>query len=196
MTVSITVHGRDMEVKTKVHEYVEKKVGKLDRYLPVIREARVDLTELKSARASGDRYIAQLTIPLKGTVLRAEERNSDLFAAIDTVLDKMNRQIERYKGKHYRGRGDGHTAAEVAAGTGAELEETAPVTEPDDDRSVIVVRRKQFLLTPMSEAEAIEHMQLVSHDNFFVFLNAASNRVNVLYRRRDGNLGLIDPEIG
>ncbi|MGQ0604821.1 MAG: ribosome hibernation-promoting factor, HPF/YfiA family [Anaerolineales bacterium] len=192
MTVSITIHGREMEVKTKVQEYVEKKVGKLDRHLPGIREARVDLTELKSARASGDRYIAQLTIPLKGTVLRAEERNSDLFAAIDTVLDKMNRQIERYKGKHYRGRGDGHTAAEVSA----EPEETAPVTAPEDDRSVIVVRRKQFLLTPMSEAEAIEHMQLVSHDNFFVFLNAASNRVNVLYRRRDGTLGLIDPEIG
>jgi putative sigma-54 modulation protein len=190
MTVSITIHGREMEVKPKVQEYVEKKVGKLDRYLPVIREARVDLTELKSARASGDRYIAQLTIPLKGSMLRAEERNSDLFAAIDTVLDKMNRQIERYKGKHYRGRGDGHSAAEVAA------EETAPVAEPEEERSVIVMRRKQFLLTPMSEAEAIEQMQLVSHDSFFVFFNAASNRVNVLYRRRDGNLGLIDPEIG
>jgi putative sigma-54 modulation protein len=192
MTVSVAVHGREMDIKPKVQEYVEKKVGKLDRYLPVIREARIELTELKSARASGDRYVAQLTIPLKGTVLRAEERHSDLFAAIDTVLEKMNRQIERYKGKRYHGRGDGHSAAELAL----EPEATAPVTEAEDEPSVVVMRRKKFLLTPMNEAEAIEQMQLVSHDDFFVFFNSECNRVNVLYRRRDGNLGLIDPEIG
>jgi putative sigma-54 modulation protein len=192
MAVTINIHGREVDVKPRVQEYVEKKVGKLDRYLPAIREARVDLTELKSARASGDRYVAQLTIPLKGTVLRAEESHSDLFAAIDAVLNKMNRQIERYKGKRYRGRGDGVSTAEAVI----EPEEVAPVTEPEADTAKVVVRRKTFMLTPMSEAEAIDQMQLVSHDDFFVFFNSESNRVNVLYRRRDGNLGLIDPEIG
>lgn len=193
MSVTVAIHGRDVDVKPRLQEYVEKKVGKLDRYLSIIREARVDLTENKNARSASDRYVAQLTIPLKGTVLRAEERNNDVFAAVDAVLDKMNRQIERYKGKHWRGRGDGQEAAQVAV----ELEEeTAPVLEAEDSHPALVTRRKQFLLTPMSEAEAIEQMELVSHDNFFVFYNAETNRVNVLYRRRDGNLGLIDPEIG
>lgn len=192
MTVTVTIHGRDVEIKPRLQEYVEKKVGKLDRYLTVIREARVDLTELKSARAASDRYVAQLTIPLKGTVLRAEERHNDLFAAVDAVLEKMNRQIERYKGKHWRGRGDGADATQVMP----EPEEVAPLGDVDDEVPTLVVRRKRFHLTPMNEAEAIEQMMLVGHDNFFVFFNADSNRVNVLYRRRDGNLGLIDPEVG
>ncbi|MBL8056939.1 MAG: ribosome-associated translation inhibitor RaiA [Anaerolineales bacterium] len=192
MTVSVTIHGRDVDIKPRLQEYVEKKVGKLDRYLAVIREARVDLTEVKSARSSSDRYVAQLTIPLKGTVLRAEERHNDVFAAVDAVLDKMNRQIERYKGKRWRGRGDGMEAAELAL----EPEEEAPVAEAEDEVPTLVVRRKKFLLSPMNEAEAIEQMQLLSHDNFFVFFNGETNRVNVLYRRRDGNLGLIDPDVG
>lgn len=192
MAVSVTIHGRDVEVKPRLQEYVEKKVSKLDRYLSIIHEARVDLTENRGARSAADRYVAQLTIPLKGSTLRAEERHSDLFAAVDAVLEKMNRQIERYKGKRWRGRGDGTSAAELAA----EPEEAAPVLEAEEEAPVTVVRRKRFLLTPMNEAEAIEQMQLISHDNFFVFFNAENNRVNVLYRRRDGNLGLIDPEIG
>lgn len=194
MTVSVTIHGRDVDIKPRLQEYVEKKVGKLDRYLAVIREARVDLTENKSARSASDRYVAQLTIPLKGSVLRAEERHNDVFAAVDAVLDKMNRQIERYKGKRWRGRGDGMEAAELAL----EPEEEAPVAEAEaeEETPTLVVRRKKFLLAPMNEAEAIEQMQLLSHDNFFVFFNGETNRVNVLYRRRDGNLGLIDPEVG
>ncbi len=191
MAVTVTIHGRDVEIKPRLQEYVEKKVGKLDRYLALIREARVDLTELKGARSATDRYVAQLTIPLKGSVLRAEERHSDVFAAVDAVLDKMNRQIERYKGKRWRGRGDGGSAAEL----GAPPEEPALTLEAEQDQASIVVRRKKFPLSPMGEAEAIEQMLLIGHDNFFVFFNTENNRVNILYRRRDGQLGLIDPEI-
>jgi putative sigma-54 modulation protein len=190
MTVTVNVHGRDMGISPRLQEYVEKKVSKLDRYLAHVREARVDLTELKSARASADRYVAQLTVPIKGTVLRAEERKEDVFAAIDAVLDKMYRQIERYKGKRRRGRGDGLGAAEVAP----EPEETAPVADSEEEQGGAIVRRKRFALTPMNEAEAIEQMQLLGHDQFFVFFNSETNRVNVLYRRRDGDFGLIDPE--
>jgi len=191
MAVTVTIHGRDVDVKPRLQEYVEKKVGKLDRYLTLIREARVDLTENRNARSATDRYVAQLTIPLKGSVLRAEERHSDVFAAVDAVLEKMNRQIERYKGKRWRGRGDGVSAAELAL----EPEETAPGAEAEEEPAIVVVRRKKFPLTPMSEAEAIEQMALTGHDNFFVFFNADNNRVNILYRRRDGQLGLIDPQI-
>ena len=187
MTVSVTIHARDLNVSPRLKEYVEKKVSKLDHYLPTISEARVDLTEAKAARSAADRQVAQLTVHTRGQVLRAEERKDDIFAAVDAVLDKMQRQIERYKGKRARGRGNG-----ASADTVAELADEA-VLEPEPP--VNVVRRKRFALTPMNEAEALEQMELLAHDTFFVFYNADSNRVNVLYRRHDGGFGLIDPEI-
>jgi putative sigma-54 modulation protein len=186
MTVTVTIQARDFSVSPKLQEYVEKKVGKLDRYLPAVQEARVDLAEAKSARSAVDRFVAQLTVPMRGAVLRAEERKDDIYAAVDAVLDKMHRQIERYKGKHTRGRGNG-----AGAETVVESEEEM-VLEPSD----VVVRRKRFVLTPMNEAEAIEQMQMLSHDQFFVFYNAETNRINVLYRRKAGDFGLIDPEVG
>lgn len=189
MSVSVNVVGKGIEVGSRLQEHIEKKVGKLDRYLSTIREARVDVTELGASRASADRYVAQLTIPMRGTVLRAEERNSDLFSAIDQVLNKMYRQIERYKGKHRRGRGDGMSAAEITA----EPEETAPGGEAEENDGRAIVRRKQFAIQPMSEAEAVEQMELLGHDQFFVFYSSDNKRLNVLYRRRDGDYGLIDP---
>jgi putative sigma-54 modulation protein len=104
-------------------------------------------------------------------------------------MDRMQRRIERYKGKHYRGRGDGKSAAEVAEAA----------TEPEEESAElgpVIVRRKRFLLTPMDEYEAVEHMSLLGHENFFIFFNAKTNSVNVLYRRRDGNYGLIEPQVG
>ena len=190
MAVQITIHGRDLSVTPKLREYVEKKVGKLDHYLPAIVEARVDLAEVASARSAADRHVAQLTVHGPGMVLRAEERKDDLFTAIDMVMEKMHRQIERYKGKHMRGRGNGAGAEAVAH---LAEEETPEAEEPSPRR---VVRRKRFVLTPMDEAEAMEQMELLSHEDFFVFYNAESSRINVLYRRKDGDLGLIDPEIG
>lgn len=187
MTISVTIHGRDMDVSPRLKDYVEKKVSKLDRYLSTIQEARVDLAEIKSARSALDRHVAQLTIHSRGMVLRAEERKDDIFAAVDAVLDKMHRQIERYKGKHWRGRGDG---------AGVETLDTEEETPVETAPAGVVVRRKRFALTPMNEAEAIEQMLLLSHDTFFVFYNAETSRVNVLYRRNTGDFGLIDPEVG
>ncbi len=189
MTLLVTIHARDLNMTPRLREYVEKKVGKLEHYLPTISEARVDLTEAKAARSAADRQVAQLTVHTRGQVLRAEERKDDIFAAIDAVLDKMQRQIERYKGKHARGRGDGAGADTVAEPMDDML------AEADTSERATVVRRKRFALTPMNEAEALEQMQLLSHDTFFVFYNADSNRVNVLYRRHGGDFGLIDPEV-
>ena len=192
MAISVTIQGRDMNVSTRLREYVEKKVHKLDRYLPTINEARVDLAEERNARSAGDRHVAQLTIHANRVVLRVEERKDDIFAAVDAVLDKMQRQIERYKGKHWRGRGNG-AGVEVLAAPLEEVEE-ASVEAPAPVG--VVMRRKRFSLTPMNEAEAIEQMQMLGHHDFFVFYNADTNRINVLYRRRTGDFGLIDPEIG
>ncbi len=153
-----------------------------------IEEARVDLAYVKSARSAADRQVAQITVRGRGFVLRSEERADDIFAAIDTALDKMQRRIERYKGKRNRGRGDGKTVAELSAPTFEEDE--------DEEQGSTIVRRKKFFLVPMTEVEALEQMSLLGHENFFVFYNVETNAVNVLYRRRDGQYGLIDPEIG
>ena len=186
MTLEVQIYGRNMEVNDRIREYVNKKASKLDRYLNGIDEARVDLDFSKSARSANDRHVAQITIHGKGYILRAEERADDLFAAFDTALDKMQRQMERYKGKHYRGRGNGKSAAEVI--------ETAP--EVEEEGGPVIARRKKFVLTPMSELEALEQMALLGHEEFFVFYNANTSTINVLYHRRDGTYGLIEPIIG
>ena len=188
MTVSVQIHSRDLSVSPRLREYVEKKVSRLDHYLPTINEARVDLTEVKSARSAADREIAQLTVWTRGVVLRAEESKDDIFAAVDAVLDKMHRQIERYKGKHWRGRHNG-------GGVEALVETEEAEAQADLQPMGAVVRRKRFTVTPMNETEALEQMSLLGHDSFFVFYNVDSNRVNVLYRRKNGDYGLIDPEI-
>lgn len=190
MTVSVSIQGKDVNVTQQLREYVEKKVAKLDRYLPTIDEVGVELTEVLSARSAADRHIAQLTVHCPGVVLRTEVRKDDLFTAVDTAVEKMHRQIERYKGKHTRGRGDGAKADSLTAAPepAEDLEDQEPVAQ--------VVRRKRFTLTPMSETEAIDQMHLLGHDTFFVFYNAETSRINVLYRRRDSGFGLIDPDVG
>jgi putative sigma-54 modulation protein len=188
MPVEVEVFARNIELSDRLKGYVDKKVGKLDKYLDVLEEAKVDLTFVKSARSADDRQVAQLTVRGKGVLLRAEERTNDIYASIDAVLDKIYRQIDRYKGRHWRNRGDGRSASEVAA------EAIEPEKEPTQT-SMTVARRKRFMLTPMDEQEAIEQMALLGHEDFFVFLDSGTNQVNILYRRRDGTLGLIEPEI-
>ncbi len=187
MALKVDVYTKSMELSERIQEYVDKKVSKLDRFLPDIEETRVDLAFNKSARNAADRHIAQITLHGKGYILRAEEGADDLFTAIDAAMEKIQRQIERYKGKRQHGRGDGTPASALGAETAADVEaEEAPV----------IARRKQFVLVPMDEMEAIEQMSLLGQENFFVFYNANTSSVNVLYRRRDGSYGLIEPKLG
>lgn len=187
MTYKVEFVARNMEVTDRIKEYTEKKIKKLDRYLSDIDEARIDLSHAKSARSSTDRQVAQITLRGRGFILRAEERADDIFVAFDAALSKVQRQIERYKGKRARGRGDGRSAAEVV-----EL----PSDDIEDERTQKIVRRKTFEVVPMTEMEALEQMKLLAHENFFIFFNVESNAFNVLYLRRDGNYGLIEPKIG
>jgi len=178
--MQLIIQGKNIEVTDRLQEYIEKKVGKLDRYLPTITEARMELS-VEDAKSAKDRQVAQLTVRSKGTLLRAEERSADMFASIDAIVDKMYRQIVRYKGKRYgRGRGPG---------------EIPPVEEfEEEEASHRIVRTKRFQVAPMDEEEAVEQMELLGHD-FFVFFNVNTNEVNVIYRRKDGNYGLIEPEL-
>jgi putative sigma-54 modulation protein len=188
MAVQVVINVRNMELGDRLRAYVTKKVIKIDRYLDALEEAQVDLTFIKSARSASDRQVAQLTVRGKGVLLRAEERTDDIFTSFDAVIDKIYRQIERYKGKRRRSRGDGRSVSDVAL----DIPEMQPELFELDET---VVRRKRFLLNPMDTREAIEQMSLLSHENFFIFLNSETNQVNVLYRRRDGALGLIEPEV-
>lgn len=188
MAMKVDIFTRNMELSERLQDYVSKKASKLDRYLTGIDEAKVDLAFVKSARSAADRQVAQVTVYGKGFILRTEERADDIFAAIDAALEKMQRQMERYKGKRYHGRGDGTPASEVAP-TVVEAEEIA---EPES----LVVKRKKFTMVPMDENEAIDQMTLLGHESFFVFYNANTNQINVIYTRRDGSYGLIEPEIG
>jgi len=190
MALEVEVYGRNMDVTDRIQTYVDKKVSKLDRFLPGIEEARVDVAFVKSARSASDRQVAQITVRGKGFILRSEERADDIFAALDTALERLQRQIERYKGKHYRGRGDGRSAAEVVAPVMEEAEEESGELGP------MIARRKKFLLHPMDELEAIEQMNLLGHNSFFVFYNVHTNAINILYSRRDGTYGLIEPQVG
>lgn len=185
MALEVKIFVRDIKLTDRIHDYVETKVSKLDRYLSDINDARVDLTYIKSARDANDRYAAQITIRGKGFVLRAEERADDIFSAFDMALPKVQRRMRRFKGKHHKQRNDALAADEVVADMFEMLE---------NDESPEIVRRKHFMLTPMDELEAIEQMDLLGHEKFFIFLSANSGQVNVLYKRHDGRYGIIEPE--
>jgi putative sigma-54 modulation protein len=177
--VDVSIFSRNMEMTSRLQDYVEQKVERLDRYLPSIDEARVDLA-VENTRNAAHSQVAQLTVRVRGTILRAEERTQDMFTSIDAVLDKMYRQIARYKGKR---RERWQTAVE-------EL----PVEEPVEETVGEIVRVKRFEVRPMSPEEAIEQMDLLGH-RFYLFLNADEDAINVVYRRNDGNYGLLQPEL-
>lgn len=188
MTTKLDIQARNMRLTDNTREYVEKRAVKLERYLQEIDEIHVELSHEKTARQATDRQVAQVTVRGKGFLLRTEERSDDLQNAFDAALDKMQRQVDRYKGKHYRGRGDGKSAAEL-------YEEEAPVDETGE-LLPLIAKRKKFIILPMDEDEAVEQMRLLGHDNFFIFFNAEKNSIQVLYRRRNGSYGLIEPIVG
>ena len=187
MDLKVEIFARNMEVTERVTDYVNKKLAKVDRFLSNVEETRVDLAFIKSARSAADRNVAQITIRGRGYILRTEERADDLFTAIDAAQEKLMRQVERLKGKRSRVRGDGTPTSEVVAVEQPEVEA---------ENIAVIARRKQFTLVPMDEQEAIEQMKLLGHENFFIFFNVQTNAINVLYTRRDGTFGLIEPKIG
>ncbi|RME63424.1 MAG: ribosome-associated translation inhibitor RaiA [Caldilineae bacterium] len=189
--MKLNVHGRNIEVTDWIREYVEKKVNKLERYLPQAREARAELVYTET-RAASDRYTAQLTIWANGQILRAEESTGDIFASIDAIVDKMYRQIRRYKGRRFQNR----RRAAAANAANAELAATYLPEEEEveaEEQGGEIVRVKRFIAQPMTSEEAIEQMELLGHD-FFIYFNVDTDSMNVVYKRRDGNYGVLQPE--
>ncbi|MEZ4511956.1 MAG: ribosome-associated translation inhibitor RaiA [Chloroflexota bacterium] len=187
--MELTINGKNIDITTRLRNYVEKKTERLDRYMPNLEEVRVDLSTQK-ARNALERQVAQVTIrDRRGTMLRAEEQNHDMFAAIDAVVDKLYRQIRRYRGQKRKRR----TAAAPQVDDMAYLGEPLPIAEEGTEDEGAIVRSKRFALNPMNSDEAVEQMELLGHD-FFVFFNSEEEAINVLYRRHDGNYGLLQPE--
>jgi putative sigma-54 modulation protein len=176
------VKGRNLEVSDAIRSYAEAKLAKIERQL---KDPRVEL-ELAVERnpSIAANHVAEATIWTKGPVLRAREASSDMHASIDQLVDKLERQVTRYK---RQGRDRRRKAARA---NGRSNDATQPVP---DDANPLIVKTKQFAVKPLTPEEAVEQLELVGHD-FFVFRSADSGEVNVVYRRRDGNYGLIEPQ--
>jgi putative sigma-54 modulation protein len=176
--MELLIKGKNVEITEAIEEYIQQRLGKLEHHLPNIASVRVELSE-EQTRSLESRYVAQVTIDRRDALLRGEERAGDLFAAIDGVANVITRQIQRYKGKLYGRKRPSPLRAEIA------IEEEEPRT---------VVKIKRFPVKPMSIDEAVDQMELLGHD-FFLFFNPDAAQFNLLYRRKDGNYGLIQPEL-
>lgn len=184
--MNYNVRGENIEVTPALREYVEKKLGKLERYFDGTPDANVNVN-LKVNNAKDQKI--EVTIPMPQLVLRAEESNEDMYAAIDLVTDKLERQIRKHKTKVNRKlREKGSTKTMFANGGAA----TATAVQDIEDEDYELVRTKRFDLKPMDSEEAILQMNMLGH-NFFVFTNAETNTTNVVYRRKDGKYGIIEP---
>jgi len=178
----LQVKGKNVEVSASVREYAEKRLSKLERQLADPTQVEVELA-MERNPAIAENHVAEGTIWTKGPTLRAREAATGWEASIDQLVDKLERQVVRYREKrqkHTKGGNHGRTRVEPA------LDEAGP-SEPR------LVKTKRFAMKPMSAEEASLQLELVGHD-FFVFVNAESGEINVVYRRNDGDYGLIEPE--
>lgn len=174
--MQIVVRGKNIKVTDALRKYVEKRLTKLDKYFNNFGEAQVTLS------VERENHRIEVTIPVNGMILRGEEATHDMYAAVDMVVEKLEKQVERYKKRfNRRARNSGAAQVETAEEKGEASEENS------------VVRVKRFPMKPMNIDEAIMQINLLGH-SFFVFTNAETEAVNVLYRRKDGNFGLIEPE--
>jgi ribosome hibernation promoting factor len=175
----LQVKGKNLEVSDSIRAYAERKLAKLDPQLHELTQVELELAVERNPSIAANQ-VAEATIYTKGPVLRARESSSDMKASIDLLTDKLLRQVKHYRDKRSRRNGRPHAAPEGGI----------DVTNLDPQ----IVKTKQFVMEPMHAEEAVLQLELVGHD-FFVFQNADTNSVNVVYRRRNGGYGLIEPQL-
>jgi len=178
--MKIIFKGRHIEVTEALRNYTKKRLSKIDRHFENILEVIVTFSIEKS------RQIVEVTLQAKRALIRAEEESDDMYTSIDKVVDKLNRQIQKYREKYLQ-----KTSGETNQVELANLENT--LNKENQGSLPIIVKTKKFALKPMSVEEAALQMDLLGH-SFYVFANDVTNKVNVLYKRKDGNFGLIEPE--
>ncbi len=177
----LQVKGKNVEVSDSLRRYAEEKLGKLERQLKDPTQVELELAVERNPSIADD-HVAEATIWTKGPTIRAREASADIEASIDLLVDKLERQVKRYREKRSRKEAARH-------GRPPQPEMPSPVSQEVES---VIVKTKQFAMKPMSSEEAVLQLELVGHD-FFVFENADSGDVNVVYRRRDGDYGLIEP---
>ncbi|WP_127580305.1 ribosome hibernation-promoting factor, HPF/YfiA family [Paenibacillus koleovorans] len=186
--MNIQIRGQHILLTDALKEYATKKIGRLERYFEAPPTSGVHVT----LSVSKNLQTVEVTIPLPGVLLRAEERGEDMYASIDLVTEKLERQIRKHKTKANRKfRQDGSIKMLFRESYDGVAAATA-VRHMEDEDELELVRTKRFNLKPMDIEEAILQMNMVGH-NFFVFANSDSEKVNVVYRRNDGKYGLIEP---
>ncbi|HWJ03319.1 MAG TPA: ribosome-associated translation inhibitor RaiA [Verrucomicrobiae bacterium] len=170
--MNINVRGKHIEVTDALREYVEKRVGKLEKYFDSLEDIQVTLLVEK------DRHRVEVTAPISGMILRGEEETTDMYSSIDLVVEKLEKQINKYKTR----------LAKKIRETGVK-----DIAVDYNEFEHKLIRNKKFAIKPMDMEEAIMQMNLVGH-SFYVFANAETEEINVVYRRKDGNYGLIEPD--
>ena len=173
---TFTIRGKNIEVTPALRDYVEKKVGKVTKYFDNVGEITVLLT------VSKDRHIVEVTVPVQGILLRGQETTMDMYTSIDLVIEKIERQVHKYKTKLAKRLREGSIRTDLIS---------QPATKHVEEEEAVVIKTKRFIVKPMDVQEAIMQMNLLNHD-FFVYRDAKTEAVNVVYKRKDGKYGLIE----
>lgn len=186
--IRFEIHGDNLTITDAIRNYIEEKIGKLERYFNNVPNA---VAHVKVKTYSNSTTKVEVTIPLKDVTLRAEERHDDLYAGVDLITNKLERQVRKYKtrvNRKHRDRGD----QEVFV---SEVQEAPPEeisgAEENNDNDIEIIRSKQFSLKPMDSEEAVLQMNLLGHD-FFIFTDRETDGTSIVYRRKDGKYGLIE----
>jgi len=186
--MQIIIRGHGTEVTAPLKEYAEKKINKLDEFFNNIQKAEVTL-DFRNIENQFRNQVAEVTVWTAGKIIRAADGASDMYAAIDQVFAKLERQIEKHKEML------GHEAKRVRGKAKEHFREMADrMFKPKEPAGPVVVKVKRFAMKPMAPEEAAHEMELLGHD-FFMFKNSKTGEVNTIYRRSSGNYGLIEPEL-
>ncbi|MFP3322336.1 ribosome-associated translation inhibitor RaiA [Planococcus sp. SIMBA_160] len=185
--LQFNIRGENIEVTPAIREHIEKKVEKIERFFTDGANATA-MVNLKTYNHNQTKV--EVTIPMKNLTLRAEERHDDLYAAIDLIVSKLERQIRKYKTKVNRKFRDREGMGLAFAQAESEAQNNG-AAQSEEEEDLKIVRTKQFDLKPMDEEEAVLQMNMLGH-SFFVFTDAESNGTNIVYKRKDGSYGLIE----
>lgn len=185
------IHGRNIDVTPAIKTYVNRKFDRLTRHMPQMMDATMEFGT-NASRTGEDRFVVQMTVTVKGQTLRAQRRAPTLYEAVDAATDVMDRQIRRYKGRRYRSNQERKALRNLPAGLAPELDEEIPAPDEMEDITTKVVRRKHFPMIAMTVDDAIAEMEMLNH-SFYLFRNVEIGTYSVVYRREDGDYGLIEP---
>ncbi len=179
--------GRNLEITEAIRDYTEKKLERLDKFFDGRELMAKVVLALAGSPHVAKRAKAEIQVDLPGGLVRVEEEDPDLYAAIDRAVDRLKVQLKRYKERKFVGRR--HT---YQGPPPPELQDLEALRKPEEEEGPQIVRVKRFEMKPMTPEEAVFQMEALGHD-FFVFRNSSTDEINVVYRRKDGNYGLIEP---